>query len=108
MPLNCIFAYHCVKSVRIRNFSGPYFPTSGLNAESSKYLFGLNAGKDGPGKLRILTLLAQCTGILSFYLESLVSDFHKLMWLIIYSKYASGKLIDNFNCKLYTLKHVLS
>ena len=24
---------HCVKSVRIRNFSGPYFPASGLNTE---------------------------------------------------------------------------
>ena len=25
--------YHCVKSVRIRNFSGPYFPAFGLNTE---------------------------------------------------------------------------
>ena len=24
---------HCVKSVRIRSFSGPYFPASGLNTE---------------------------------------------------------------------------
>ena len=24
---------HCVKSVRIRSFSGPYFPTFGLNTE---------------------------------------------------------------------------
>ena len=26
---------HCVKKVRIRNFSGPYFPTFGLNTESN-------------------------------------------------------------------------
>ena len=25
--------YHCVKSVRIRSYSGPYFPALGLNAE---------------------------------------------------------------------------
>ena len=24
---------HCVKSIRIRSFSGPYFPAFGLNAE---------------------------------------------------------------------------
>ena len=28
-----IFAVHCVKSVCIRSFSGPYFPTFGLNTE---------------------------------------------------------------------------
>ena len=39
---------HCVKSVHIRSFSGPYFP-----------VFSLNAGKYGPGKLRILTLFVQ-------------------------------------------------
>ena len=25
--------YHCVKSVRIRSFSGPYFPAFGLNMD---------------------------------------------------------------------------
>ena len=25
--------YHCVKSVRIRSYSGPYFPTFGLNTD---------------------------------------------------------------------------
>ena len=25
--------YHCVKSVHIRSYSGPYFPTFGLNTE---------------------------------------------------------------------------
>ena len=28
-------AIHCVKSARIRGFSGPYFPTFGLNTENS-------------------------------------------------------------------------
>ena len=28
-----IFNKHCVKSVQIRSFSGPYFPVFGLNAE---------------------------------------------------------------------------
>ena len=35
-------AWHCVKSVHIRGFSGP------------------NAGKNGPEKLRIRTLFTQC------------------------------------------------
>ena len=36
--------YHCVKSVRIRSFSGPYLPAVGLNM---KYLcvFNPNSGK---------------------------------------------------------------
>ena len=39
---------HCVKSVRIWSFSGPHFPT-----------FGLNTGKYGPEKLRTQTLFTQ-------------------------------------------------
>ena len=35
---------HCVKSVRIRSYSGPYFPAFGLNTET----FSPNAGKYGP------------------------------------------------------------
>ena len=52
---------HCVKSVHTRSFSGPYFPTFGLNPErygvslhtQSKYLsvFSPNAGKHGTEKL---------------------------------------------------------
>ena len=30
--------FHCVKSVRIRSFSGPYFPAFGLNTE----IYGVN------------------------------------------------------------------
>ena len=48
------FPFHCVKSVYIRNFSGPYFPAFGLNTERP------NAGKYGPEKLRIRTLFTQC------------------------------------------------
>ena len=32
---------HCVKSVRIRNYSSPHFPAFGLNTER----YGVNAGK---------------------------------------------------------------
>ena len=47
---NNVFASekHCVKSVHIRSFFGPYFPA-----------FGLNTGKYGPEKLRIRTLFTQ-------------------------------------------------
>ena len=54
-----------MKSVCIQSFSGPYFRLFGLNTERylrvslHKYLsvFSLNAGKYGPGKLQIRTLL---------------------------------------------------
>ena len=47
--------FHCVKSLHIRSFSGPYFPAFGLNTE---YLsaFSPNAGKYGQEKLRIRIL----------------------------------------------------
>ena len=53
---------HCVKSVRIRSFSGPYFPAFGLN---SPYLsvFIPNTQKYGPEKLRTRTPLTQCFGL---------------------------------------------
>ena len=47
--------YHCLKSVRIRNFSGPYFSASGLNTER----FSPNTGKQAPEKLRIRALFTQ-------------------------------------------------
>ena len=47
---------HCVKSFRILNFCGPYFPAFGLNRE--RYAFSPNAGKYGPEKFRIQTLHA--------------------------------------------------
>ena len=42
----CVYTTHCVKSVRIQSFSGPYFPTFGLNTK--RYVFNPNAGKYGP------------------------------------------------------------
>ena len=49
---------HCVKSVRIRSFSGPYFPHSELKWRDT--VLSSNAGKYEPGKLRIRTLFTQC------------------------------------------------
>ena len=52
---------HCVKSVRIRNFSGPYFPAFELNTRHTPYhsVFSMNAGKYGPEKLSKRTLSTQ-------------------------------------------------
>ena len=54
---------HCVKSIHIRSFSGPYFIAFGLNTEwyRSTYLsvFSQNVWKYGPEKLRIWTLFTQ-------------------------------------------------
>ena len=46
-PTETFGNYYCVKSVRIRSFSGPYFPIFGLNTER----FSPNAGKYGSEKL---------------------------------------------------------
>ena len=58
-------AKYCVKSVRIRSFSGAYFPAFGLIRRDSPYnlylsVLSANAGKYGPEKLRIRTLFTQC------------------------------------------------
>ena len=39
--------FHCVKSVRIRSYSGLHFPAFGLNTEYLS-VFSLNAEKCGP------------------------------------------------------------
>ena len=41
---------HCVKNVRIWSYSGPYFPTFGLNTGDTEYLSvsSPNTGKCGP------------------------------------------------------------
>ena len=43
---------HCVKSVRILDFSGPYFTP-----------FVLNTGRYGPENLRIQTLFTECNNV---------------------------------------------
>ena len=44
-----VLEWHCVKSIRIRSFSGPYF-----------LVFSPNARKYGTKKLRIRTIFTQC------------------------------------------------
>ena len=55
---------HCVKSVCIRSFSGPYFPAFRLNTErlETPYpsVFSPNGGRCRREKLQIWTLFTQC------------------------------------------------
>ena len=53
---------HCMKSVHIWSFSGPYFPAFWLNTESTEYLsvFSPNAGKCEPKKRQIRIFFTQC------------------------------------------------
>ena len=52
---------HCVKSVRIRSLSGPYFPAFRLNTERQYHsVFSPNAGRYGPEKLQIQAIFTQC------------------------------------------------
>ena len=53
--------WRTVKSVRIRSYSGPYFPAFGLNTEylSAFSVFSPSAEKYGPEYLRKRTLFTQ-------------------------------------------------
>ena len=55
--------YHCVRSIHIRSYSGPYFPAFGLNTEYLS-VFSPNAEKYGPEKLRMQTIFTQCMMII--------------------------------------------
>ena len=73
---------HCVKNVRIRSFSGPYFPAFVLNTD--RYgVFTPNAGKYGPENVQIRALFTQC------HIQILLSG--KRYWLS--SKYKNSKLV---------------
>ena len=74
-----LVTWHWVKSVRIRRFSGPYFPAFGLNMEryGIRTKYGLkvspNAGKYGLEKLRTRTLFTQCESLLKNFIFFLFS-----------------------------------
>ena len=71
--------YHCVKSVHIQSFSGPYFLAFGLNTE---YLlvFSPNAAKYGLEKVRIRTLFKQCMSLHNQLVMSM--DVHQMPVLL--------------------------
>ena len=56
---------YCVKSVRIRGFSGRFFPAFGLNTEYLS-LFNPNARKYRPEKLQIGTFFMQWVPFVKF------------------------------------------
>ena len=72
---------HCMKSVFIRSFSGPYFSVFGLNMERYSYLsvFSPNTGKYGPEKLQIRTIftLWQSHNIYSVRQYGIVCQFKR-------------------------------
>ena len=79
LKISFLVTWHWVKSVRIRRFSGPYFPAFGLNMERygirTKYSLKVspNAGKYGPEKLRTRTLFTQCESLLKNFIFFLFS-----------------------------------
>ena len=66
---------HCVKSVRIRRYSGPHFPTFGLNTERYPVSLRIQA-ECGKVRTRITTdtFHAVSTLLLSYFLE-LISSY---------------------------------
>ena len=68
---------HCVKSVHIWSFSGPYFP-----------VFGLDTERYGPKKFRMRTLFTQCSSLTK---QLVLLDFN--FWYALFS-YKSTKRGD--------------
>ena len=64
IKINSCKNYHCVKNVRIRSFSGPYFPAFVLNTERYLFVLSLNGEKYGPEQPRIRTLVTQCASLM--------------------------------------------
>ena len=74
---------HCVKSVRIRRFSGPYFPAFGLNMEKYRVslLFCPNTGKYGPENSEYVPF--PCSDNLKIFLD--VTTVISLIFTITFS-----------------------
>ena len=73
---------HCVKRVRIRSFSGPYFPAFGLNTDrySDLSVVSPNTGKYGPENFRTRKFFTQC----QCYWESIQTFFKLTHFITIY------------------------
>ena len=68
---NFVNINHCMKSVRIRSYSGPHFPVFGLNMETVEYLPVLspNAGKYGPHIFHRAYMIRRVTEPLTILLQ---------------------------------------
>ena len=75
------YLLHCVKSARIRSYSGPHLPAFGLNTE--RYVVSLRIQSEC-GKMRT-TLFTQCE-LLSF---RTIFVFHALIWFFNLSSIAT-------------------
>ena len=99
---------HCVKSIHIRDFTGPYFSVFGLNTEKySVYLsiFSLNAGKYGQEKLQMRTLFSQCVILLieikTTQIRKKTTMYSNFFWFMRKHKEAHSKVLflnfDKYN-----------
>ena len=85
--------FHCIKNVRIRTFSCPYFPAFALNKERYRYgvslsVFSPNAEKHGIEKLRIRALFTQC-----LFTNKLGLIFFNLWWQLLFGYYCLCKIV---------------
>ena len=98
----------CVKSIHIRDFTGPYFSVFGLNTEKySVYLsiFSLNAGKYGQEKLQMRTLFTQCVILLieikTTQIRKKTTMYSNFFWFMRKHKEAHSKVLflnfDKYN-----------
>ena len=90
---------HCMKIVRIRTFSGPYFPAFGLNIYVNIYMniclsvFSPDMGKCGQEKLRIRLLSTQWLVLHNIPQVIVLRECH---WKIIFLRIQGREIITLF------------
>ena len=78
---------HCVKSVQIRSFSGPYFPAFGLNTERYSSYFVRTRENTDQKKLRILVIFHAVSPSPLVSWEAVKSYYFHILWYISYDTY---------------------
>ena len=92
--------YHCVKSVRIRSYSGSHFPAFGLNTER----YGVNSEQRTPTGLKKLFFIERCL-LLGGNLKKIVTFRTKcFVRYSLYVRYLGCPLLGGFTV---LSKHVI-
>ena len=85
-------AYHCVKSVQIRSFSGRYFPAFGLNTEIRRFPYSVQMWENTDQKKPYLDTFH------AVYKIKFVVLFLKSVWRLTIM---TSKIIREYHCKKY-------
>ena len=98
---------HCVKNVRIRRYSGPHFPTFGMNTERYGVTLRIHS-KCGKMRTRITPNTDTFYTVLNFFSFSPFFSFSRyfykffpdILLMFAFNKISSPRLSDSVNSKI--------